>query len=283
MDKIRNNAKIENKSLYVHLRENFNELQFLYKAKQGTSLQCFVNQIKELHDSLLLEPSKGYQILNDHLHKYGYIDLLISYEMDEKVDNVTQFIDQMKNFLKQEGSTLDEFVQNVTLMSAQDEIDDTSEDFVKLMTIHTAKGLEFDNVFIFGLVDQIFPSMRAIQESRNGIEEERRLFYVAITRARKRLYLSTSGGQSYFGSRLPSRFLKEITLTAQKEKVVIRNDNLKEVVDTGIRAGSVIKHDVFGEGIVLSEKEGIIDVVFKNSAFGRKTLNAAHKFIHLIK
>ena len=203
--------------------------------------------------------------------------------MDEKIDNVNQFIEQMKNFLKQEGATLDEFVQNVTLMSAQDEIDDTSEDFVKLMTIHTAKGLEFNNVFIFGSVDQIFPSMRAIQESRNGLEEERRLFYVAITRARKRLYLSTSGGQSYFGSRQPSRFLKEITLTAQKERIVIRNDNLREVVDTGIRAGSVIKHDVFGEGIVLSEKDGIIDVVFKNSAFGRKTLNAAHKFIHLVK
>ena len=282
-EKIKNNSKAENKSYYFHLRENYNDLQFLYKAKQGTSLQCFVTQIKELHDSLLLEPLKGYQILNDHLHKYGYIDLLLSYEMDEKIDNVNQFIEQMKNFLKQEGATLDEFVQNVTLMSAQDEIDDTSEDFVKLMTIHTAKGLEFNNVFIFGLVDQIFPSMRAIQESRNGIEEERRLFYVAITRARKRLYLSTSGGQSYFGSRQPSRFLKEITLTAQKERIVIRNDNLREVVDTGIRAGSVIKHDVFGEGIVLSEKDGIIDVVFKNSAFGRKTLNAAHKFIHLVK
>ena len=110
----------------------------------------------------------------------------------------------MKNYLKQEGSTLDDFIQNVTLMSAQDEIDESGEDYVKLMTVHTAKGLEFKNVFIYGLVDQIFPSTRTIQETELGIEEERRLFYVAITRARKRLFLSTSGGYSYMGSRIPS-------------------------------------------------------------------------------
>ena len=209
--------------------------------------------------------------------------MLIEYEMDEKIDNVHQFIDQMKTFLNQEGATLDEFVQNVTLMSSQDEIDDTGADYVKLMTIHTAKGLEFNNVFIYGLVDQIFPSTRTIQESNDGLEEERRLFYVAITRARKRLFLSTSGGYSYMGPRLPSRFLREIVLTAKKEDVVIRNDNIRSFAPTNIRAGSLIKHDVFGEGIVINEHDGLIDVVFKDPKFNRKTLNASHKFVHLIK
>ena len=151
------------------------------------------------------------------------------------------------------------------------------------MTIHTAKGLEFDNVFIYGLVDQIFPSTRTIQESKDGLEEERRLFYVAITRAKKRLYLSTSGGYSYMGSRQPSRFLREITLRAQQERIVIKNDNLKPFAPTNIRAGSLIKHDVFGEGIVINEHDGIIDVVFKEPKFGKKSLNASHKFVHLIK
>ena len=85
--------------------------------------------------------------------------------MDEKVDNVKKFIEQMKSHLKQEGASLDDFIQNVTLMSAQDEIDDVDNDYVKLMTVHTAKGLEFKNVFIYGLVDQIFPSTRTIQET----------------------------------------------------------------------------------------------------------------------
>lgn len=283
IEKIKANANSENTSVFIHLNENYDSLPALYKNKQGNSLQCFVKQIKELHDQLLLEPLNGAIILNDHLHKYGYFDMLISYEMDEKIENVHQFTDQMKSFLKQEGASLDEFIQNVTLMSAQDEIEDSDEDYVKLMTIHTAKGLEFNNVFVFGLVDQIFPSTRTIQESPNGIEEERRLFYVAITRARKRLFLSTSGGYSYMGSRIPSRFLKEINATAKQEKVVIRNDNLKAFAPTNIRAGSVINHDIFGEGIVLSEHDGIIDVVFKDPRYNRKTLNASHKFVHLVK
>lgn len=283
IEKIKANATTEDKPIFIHLKESISDLNILYKKKQGESLACFVRQIQELHDQLLLEPLKGHTILDDHLHKYGYFDMLIEYEMDDKIENVHQFIDQMKSFLKQEGASLEEFVQNITLMSAQDEIDDSGDDYVKLMTIHTAKGLEFKNVFIFGLVDQIFPSTRTISESADGIEEERRLFYVAITRAKKRLFLSTSGGYSYMGPRVPSRFLREIVITAKQEKVVIRNDNLKTSTPTNIRAGSVIKHDVFGEGIVINERDGIIDVVFKDPRFNRKTLNAAHKFVHLIK
>ncbi len=284
IEKIKVNATTENKTIYSHLKDSMNDLTFLYKTKQGTSLTNFVKQMQELHDLLVLEPLNAAKILDDHLHKYGYFDMLIAYEMEDKIENIHQFTEQMKNYLKQEDASLSEFIQNATLMSSQDEIDEKeSQDYVKLMTIHTAKGLEFDNVFIFGLVDQIFPSSRTIQESQDGIEEERRLFYVAITRACKRLFLSTSGGYSYMGTRLPSRFLKEIKLTAQKENIVIRNDNLKNSLPTGIRAGSIIQHDIFGEGIVLNEHDGIIDVIFKDARFNKKTLNAAHKFVHLIK
>lgn len=284
LEKIKANATTEDVTIFKHLKDNINDLPALYKPKQGNSLIAFVKQISELHDLFLMDPLHSYQILDDHLHKYGYIDMLIEYEMDDKIDNIHQFIDQMKSYFKQEDASLSEFVCNVTLMSSQDEMDDEdSNDYVKLMTIHTAKGLEFNNVFIYGLVEQIFPSTRTIQESNDGLEEERRLFYVAITRAKKRLYLSTSGGYSYLGVRRPSRFLKEIKQTALEEKVVIRNDNLRQFAPTNIRAGSVIKHDVFGEGIVLNEHDGIIDVVFKDPRFKRKTLNASHKFVHLIK
>lgn len=284
LDKIKANATTENVSVFTHLKQSINDLPILYKKKQGESLACFVKQLAELHDQLALDSKNTATILDDHLHKYGYYDMLINYEMDEKIDNIHQFIGQIKAYFALEDASLDEFVQNITLMSAQDEMeDDTSSDFVRLMTIHTAKGLEFDNVFIYGLVDQIFPSTRTINESVDGIEEERRLFYVAITRARKRLFLSTSGGYSYMGPRVPSRFLREIKKTAEVEKVVIRNDNVKKFEPTNIRAGSVINHDIFGEGIVISESDGIIDVVFKDPKFNRKKLNASHKFVHLIK
>lgn len=284
IEKIKSNASNENKAIFIHLKDSFDELETLYKQKQGASLVCFVKQIKELHDFLLLEPLKGYKILDDHLHKYGYLDMLIEYEMDDKIDNIHQFIQQMKAFLKQEGASLEEFIQNVTLMSSQDEIENDNDDYVKLMTVHTAKGLEFQNVFVYGLVDQIFPSARTIQESQDGIEEERRLFYVAITRAKKRLFLSTSGGYSYIGARMPSRFLHEILITAKKENVVIKDENLRtDTVVTNIRVGSQIQHDIFGEGIVISLNDGNIDVIFKDPRFNRKTLKASHKFVHLIK
>lgn len=282
LEKIKANATSENTSILNHLKNEYDNLISLYKPKQGKSLQAFVNQMKELHDLFILDSLNASKILDDHLHKYGYIDMLIDLEMDDKIENIHQFIDQMKSFLSQEGASLGEFIQNVTLMSAQDEIDENS-DYVKLMTIHTAKGLEFDNVFVFGLVDQIFPSTRTIQEKVDGIEEERRLFYVAITRARKRLYLTTSGGYSYIGMRVPSRFLKEIKEVAVQEKVVIKNDFIKNNAPTNIHAGSIIKHDIFGEGIVLSENDGLIDVVFKDANYGRKKLNASHKFVHLVK
>lgn len=284
LEKIKIYATTDNLPIYHHLNNNIQDLTTLYKSKQGESLKNFIKQIQELHDSLALESQNSPKIFDDFLHNRGYIDMLLSYEMEDKIDNIHQFIDQMKNYFKQEESSLEEFVQNVSLMSSQDELDtNNQEDYVKLMTIHTAKGLEFDNVFIYGLVDLIFPSARTIQESNDGIEEERRLFYVAITRARKRLYLSTSGGYSYMGSRIPSRFLNEIKYKAQEEKYEIRNDNLKKVIATNIRAGSLIKHDIFGEGIVLSAHEEYIDVMFKDAKHNRKTLKASHKFIHLIQ
>jgi len=283
LSKLLANATTENKSIYEHLKDSKDELESLYKPKQGGSLKAFMNEIQSLHDALLFEPNNAFKIFDDHLHKYGYIDMLIHNEEDERVENVKEFLVQIKDYFKDENAKLDEFVQNVTLMSAQDEIEDENTDYVKLMTIHTAKGLEFNNVFIFGLVEEIFPSSRTIVESKDGLEEERRLFYVAITRAKKRLYLSTSGGYSYMGNRTPSRFLKEIKETAVKENVVIRNDTNKEIIQTDIRSGSLIKHDIFGEGIVIRAYDGLIDVAFKDSRYNRKTLNASHKFVHLIK
>ncbi|MCI5744939.1 MAG: UvrD-helicase domain-containing protein [Erysipelotrichaceae bacterium] len=282
LEKLKANATTENTSIYHHLKNNSAELEKLYKPAQGKSLNSFLKDVQKLHDNLLLEPLNAAKILDDFLHSNGYLDMLISYEQDDRIDNVHQFINQMKAYFKEEDASLEEFVCNVTLMSSQDEMkEDSSNDYVRLMTIHTAKGLEFNNVFVYGLVDMIFPSSRTIQESEDGIEEERRLFYVAITRAKKRLFLSTSGGYSYNGARLPSRFLREIKETAKKENVVIRNDNIVHD-NLNIRAGSMIKHDVFGEGIVINSHDGLIDVIFKDSKYGKKTLNASHKFVHLI-
>ncbi len=255
--------------------------------KAATALQYFASSIQKLHDNLILEPLKGDEILYDYLKDCGYIDELIQTEQDERIENIKEFIDQLKNYLKKENASLEEFLQEISLYTAQDEIDDkgqkTNSDYVKLMTIHTAKGLEFDNTFIYGLIDGIFPSSRAVQEKVDGLEEERRIFYVALTRAKKRLFLTDSGGYSYMGAKYPSRFLQEIKETVKKVNVNVTQDTSPSYPKTSIRKGTIIEHKTFGQGIVIGEKDGLIDVVFHNPKFGRKTLIASHPFITIIK
>ena len=141
----------------------------------------------------------------------------IKTEEDEtKCANVDEFLNSVKNFADlNEGAGIDEFLQSITLMRDIDSLNE-EDAFVSLMTVHAAKGLEFNNVFIIGLNDGLFPLSRAINSAdSNELEEERRLMYVAITRAKKRLFLSRpkmklnyeSGRTEYA---LESRFLTEI-------------------------------------------------------------------------
>ena len=137
-------------------------------------------------------------------------------ENETKCANVDEFLNSVKNFAEiNEGAGIDEFLQSITLMRDIDSLNE-EDNFVTLMTVHAAKGLEFNNVFIIGLNDGLFPLSRAINSADpNDLEEERRLMYVAITRAKKRLFLSRpkmklnyeSGRTEYA---VESRFLTEI-------------------------------------------------------------------------
>ena len=152
------------------------------------------------------------KILEDMLASLGYYEYLIKEEDgDDRIDNVKALFATMRYFLKNNPeSTFSDYLQNVALMSGQDELVDG--DFVQLMTVHTAKGLEFPIVFVIRLNDGVFPSIRSRSETGfKGLEEERRLAYVAMTRAKERLYLSCAGGFNYVvgGQLIPSQFYKE--------------------------------------------------------------------------
>ena len=274
-------ADTENISIFNFLNTHYENLTSLFKNK---GLKNFVDQILELHQKLIDRPSLADEILYDYLRNKGYIDELISQEEDERIDNIKELINQLKTHLEKEENSITTFLQDVALYSAQDDIKDNNKDSVKLMTVHTAKGMEFDNVFVYGLVDGIFPSIRAIHEKVDGLEEERRIFYVALTRAKKRLFLSTSGGFSYQGERFESRFLKEIKETVRKNKLEVKNDSLSTFEDNkNIHNGTIINHKVFGEGVVLNCYDGMIDVVFKDHKVGKKTLIANHPTITIVK
>lgn len=155
------------------------------------------------------------QVLIDLLQDIGYVDKLraTGNPQDEaRAENVEELVSVAKEFDKQHpDGTLVDFLTEVALVAAADEIDDESG-VVSLMTLHTAKGLEFDVVFITGVEEQLLPHRMSADEP-GGLAEERRLFYVGITRARKLLHLTLAMQRTTFGESapsLPSRFLQEV-------------------------------------------------------------------------
>ncbi len=216
-------------------------------------------------------------------------------EGKNRVENLQEFLNALHTFHKEQPSIdqqLDTYLENVSLMTGEE--DQKTKDKVRLMTIHAAKGLEFTYVYIVGVEEEIFPS-RAVLLSEEALEEERRLFYVALTRAKKQVYCTYVIQRYRFGKLkncLPSRFLTEIDVKylewPQKNtiynKKVLQNKPKKYVSamasstyrpTTAWEVGQKVQHEKFGIGKIFAieqQKKVIID--FQN--FGRKTLFLAY-------
>lgn len=196
------------------------------------------------------------------------------YRMDEREDrleNIAELIGSMREFElsrdDDDDRALDAYLQEIALYTNADSAPD--KDKVKLMTIHQSKGLEFPTVFVTGLTEGAFPNHRSIRERRqDGEEEERRLMYVAVTRAESMLYLSESEGYLNDNGALkyPSRFISEIPevlLTVEgnpdpqlfegtRRMVSMLNSELMTGDDTPMPPGTAVEHRVFGRGTVVS-------------------------------
>jgi DNA helicase-2/ATP-dependent DNA helicase PcrA len=176
------------------------------KGKARDSLKVLVGIIEMAQKKVGQENLSD--IAREVLNGSGYISMWKSentLEAQGRLENIEEFINSLADF-----SSMVEFLEYVSLIEARDE--KNLQDAVSIMTVHAAKGLEFDLVFVPGLEDGIFPSARSVEE-RNGLEEERRLMYVAITRAKKELILSYAKSRYIFGDvqmQMPSRFLKEL-------------------------------------------------------------------------
>ena len=158
-----------------------------------------------------------------------------------------------------------------------------NDDVVTLMTMHAAKGLEFDLVFVTGLEEGLFPHSMGL-ESKEELEEERRLFYVAITRAKKLLYLTNARSRLLFGqirSNIESRFIKEINeedvdrlfeeTKSTKEIKINKKDNFNDS-DLELKAGDHVSHNMYGDGIVISIDKSVATIAFKNGIGIKKIL-----------
>ncbi len=182
----------------------------LSAAAKG-KLKEFGSYVKEL---VALSQTLPVDALVDHLLKTSGMYEMYAGESDEnaaKRANLDEFKNSVDEYVRMNGeASLSEYLQQVSLYSDTDEMDDG--DYVTIATIHAVKGLEFRCVFLVGLEENVMPTSRAIDE-RDGLEEERRLMYVAITRAREKLYLTRSVSRYLYGRREPtvrSRFVEEL-------------------------------------------------------------------------
>ncbi len=204
-----------------------------------------------------------------------------SMEADIRLENLEEFKTITKHFEEREGLvSLEDFLEEISLVADIEEHKDI-QDVITLMTIHSAKGLEFDYVFLVGMEEGIFPHSNSFS-SNEDLEEERRLCYVAITRAKEQLYIVNARKRTIFGQdsyNVPSRFLEEMKpdyLEADfKEKEIQRIDKSSLVNESvEYEVGDKVEHDTFGIGVIVGINKSVVSVAFKN---GIKTLMKGHK------
>ncbi len=240
----------------------------------------------------LIEDSKNMSLsdlVENILIKTGMrreLETSITLDSNIRLENLEEFKSITVAFEEKEIYSLGDFLQNIALVSDMGQYKEENN-AVNLMTLHSAKGLEFNIVFILGLEEGIFPHFRSF-ESESEMEEERRLVYVGITRARKILHLLNAKKRLIFGKtsiNSPSRFVSEI-----KEELIESNE-LKEENEVyndmyyddavELKAGNHIMHGVFGEGIVISIDGSVAKIAFSHK-YGIKQIAINHKSLKKI-
>ena len=294
-------------------KENINNLKINNTTTE--KLKNFVYMIKNF--SLLNDKMNAYEITKEVIGRIGIIDHLkidSSPEEINKIQNIEELLNGINEFKIIDDELIDSkiklstFLEDVSLATDFDDKKNNNDNSVSLMTVHLAKGLEFSDVYIVGLEEDLFPSPMNI-DSRNGLEEERRLFYVALTRAKNKVNISYSQTRYRWGNLdycEPSRFISEIdplyvennSVNEEKNKIQIKsesynsinkpnasmikklkkidlfykNKNVKKNID--VESGIYVYHERFGKGLVNlvegtgSDRKALIDF----EKFGRKKL-----------
>ncbi|HWO16596.1 MAG TPA: UvrD-helicase domain-containing protein [Solirubrobacterales bacterium] len=235
-------------------------------------------------------------LLEATLSETGYLEALAAertVEAEGRVENLEELVGVAAEFdanreLEGESETppLEEFLQQISLYTEQDGLRPDDESLVTLMTLHNAKGLEYDTVFVIGCEDGAFPHMKALEEG--GEEEERRLCYVGITRARRRLYMTWTRERRLFGRaerNLPSRFIDELPAELTERHSSAPGTSWSSPpspggpapVDPGpaleLQTGDDVAHASFGDGVVTGvEPGGVVVVRFAGEGKERKLM-----------
>ncbi len=297
VDKLSEIATEKNISLYKAL-EYVEDYDKLFDARAQKNLSNFKNLIDNLKiKSLINSITELLEFLLERVEYISGLEKIDTLEARSKIENIEEFLSSVKNFEDNEEGTLHEFLVGVSLLSDVDKTENI-EEAVSLITVHSAKGLEFKHVFIVALEEGVFPSSYA--ELDEDIEEERRLMYVALTRAKNNLYLSYAKSRMRHGKinyQLPSSFIEEMDenftriKSSNSKKIRFQPKesvnidyiyNSKKIVDSKSNIpnlnvytpGQKIKHSKWGTGIITqiieSKGDQLVTVLFDEG--GLKTL-----------
>lgn len=235
--------------------------------------------LTELIDLILEETGIRQEYENDN-----------SLESQLRLDNLEEFKSITKTYEERTGSvSLSDFLEEVSLIADISE-HQQQDDVVTLMTVHSAKGLEFSVVFLIGMEDGIFPHQNSF--SAEGLEEERRLCYVGITRAKEKLFISNAKRRMLYGKDVinpPSRFIKEIApelIEVENERMLPEEQINKESLyhsegEVNFAIGDIIMHTIYGRGVVTEVNGDFISVAFAKN-YGIRKLLKNHKSIKKI-
>jgi DNA helicase-2/ATP-dependent DNA helicase PcrA len=216
--------------------------------------------------------------LVNHIRYHQYLkDTEGEEKAQERMENIWQLINLASNFTKKWEEGLIEFLNEVSLLSEMENQWEEGWDFVKLMTIHASKWLEFPVVFIVGLEENVFPLSRAKLDQKE-LEEERRLMYVAITRAQKHLFLSMAKSRQKWWNlqyNPPSRFLEEL----EKEVPHLLKyydataTSFSKPASQNLEEGDIVRHKIFGKWKILEIWWDVAIVKFFNPSFGNRKID----------
>ncbi len=274
IDNLSMDAVLNNSSMFEAI-EKGKELEF----------KKIILEMKEKSESLSLT-----EMIDMVLDKSGIksdLEREHTLEADIRLENLSEFKSITKTFEEESGiASLEDFLNEVSLVSDVNDQKNDDAPKVTLMTTHAVKGLEFKYVFVIGMEENIFPHVNCIEEP-DGLEEERRLCYVAITRAKKKLYLLNALKRTLFGRtsvNMPSRFITEIDkdlIDMPEKKNISINQRIDKSKmfndDNGLKAGDNVVHDIYGPGVVVNVDKSIATIAFKGQ--GIKKLMKNHKSI----
>ena len=278
VDAIFRAAQSEGVSMYEVIKKG------LFGKNQNT-LDKFVAMVEKWRNDL--NDLSLEMLLNEVLDDSGYRAMLEKDNETERLENVKSLIDDIKEYQEfYPESTLEDYLQMISLYT--DKVNDNAADALNLMTIHAAKGLEFPIVFVIGLSEGIFPSEKTLLEGTKGLEEERRLAYVAYTRAKERLTLTETSSFSYVigSAKLPSRFINEIDEeyiehVDRKEKRssvfdvdIFPSDRAADETGEDYRNGDIVIHKIFGEGVVIGIDGNVLSIAFSHPHGVKKILSS---------